>query len=239
MNVITMGNSPNTSDEIISQKATQERIGLNTDLISGVLAAVMVFTMFGNILVLFSFHAQPTLRKVKYFPIINLALADMLCALTAMPLYIIKKNAAASEYIDDRLVCDLYRFFYFFTEYASIMSLMVISIERFLNVKYPLQSRNYVRARHMIYVLVACWVEALIVATMPFYWRNEKATECTNSPTATWSLMAISVNVFVPFLIMFSSHGYIYYKTLSEFGQSYSAQNKVRIFLIRVKYSSI
>ena len=232
MNVVIMENFSNASDDIILAKDTQERLDLNTDLISGVLAAVMMFTMFGNILVLFSFHAQPSLRKVKYYPIINLALADMLCALTAMPLYIIKKNAAASEYIDERLVCDLYRFSYFFTEYASIMSLTAISIERFLNVKFPLKYRNYIRARVMVCVLVACWVEALIVATMPFYWRNEKDTECRNSPTSTWSLMAISVNVFAPFVIMFSSHCYIYYKTLSEFGQGVDAENKVKLFLI-------
>ncbi len=220
--------SPNETDQIFPQNDTQERIGVNTDLISAVLAVVMVFTIFGNLLVLFSFYSQPSLRKVKYFPIINLALADMLCAVTAMPLYIMKKNAA-SDYIDARLACDLYRFSYFFTEYASIMSLMAISIERFLNIKYPLKYRNCVRARAMICVLVACWVEALIVATMPFYWRNEKDTECRNSPTSTWSLMAISVNVFTPFLIMFSSHCYIYCKTLSEFGHNHSVEHKVKI----------
>ncbi|XP_028400481.1 octopamine receptor-like [Dendronephthya gigantea] len=210
----------NSSEEILFQNDT--KVALNTDVISAILGAVMVFTIFGNILVLFSFHAQPSLRKVKYFPIFSLALADLLCAVTAMPLYITKKNAS-SENIDARLVCDLYRFSYFFTEYASIMSLMVISIERFLNIKFPLKYMNCMRARVMICVLVACWVEALIVATMPFYWRNEKDKECTNSPTSTWSIVAISVNVFLPFLIMFSSHCYIYCKTLCEFCQDHSA----------------
>lgn len=222
-------NTPhNSSEEILFQNHT--KVVLNTDVISATLGAVMAFTICGNILVLFSFHAQPSLRKVKYFPIISLALADLLCAVTAMPLYITKKNAS-SENIDVRLVCDLYRFSYFFTEYASIMSLMVISIERFLNIKFPLKYRNCMRARVMIYVLVACWVEALIVATMPFYWRNEKDEECTNSPTPMWSIIAISVNVFLPFLIMFSSHCYIYCKTLCEFCQDHSAEH-VRLNII-------
>ncbi|CAB3981932.1 histamine H2 receptor-like [Paramuricea clavata] len=215
-----MDGSPNTSsDEIFPKNDTQDRLALNTDLTSAIIAAVMVFTIFGNALVLFAFYVQPHLRKVKYFPIISLALADVLCAVTAMPLYITKKSAA-SEDIDSRLVCDLYRFSYFFTEYASIMSLMAISIERFLNIKYPLKYRNSVRARVMICVLVACWVEALIVSTMPFYWRNEKDMECRNSPTSTWSLMVISVNVLTPFVFMFTSHCYIYWKTLSEFGHN-------------------
>jgi cytochrome bd-type quinol oxidase subunit 2 len=221
-----MDGSPNASDEIFPKNDTQDRLALNTDLTSAIIAAVMVFTIFGNALVLFAFYVQPHLRKVKYFPIINLALADVLCAVTAMPLYITKKSAA-SEDIDSRLVCDLYRFSYFFTEYASVMSLMAISIERFLNIKYPLKYRNSVRARVMICVLVACWVEALIVATMPFYWRNEKDMECRNSPTSTWSLMVISVNVLTPFVFMFTSHCYIYWKTLSEFGHNHSAEKNV------------
>ena len=221
----------NGSKGTFASNDTEERLTPNTDLISAILAMVMVFTIFGNLLVLFSFYAQPHLRKVKYFPIISLAIADLLCAVTAMPLYITKKNAA-SGYIDAKLVCDLYRFSYFFTEYASITSLTTISVERFLTIKYPLKYRNSIRARVMICVLIACWIEALIVSTMPFYWRNEKNTECRNSPTSSWSLMAISVNVFTPFLIIFSSHCYIYCKTLCEFGSEHVAELKVKIFII-------
>ena len=223
-----MATPTNGSYKIFLKNETQEKVPLNTDLISAVIAIVMVFTIFGNSLVLFSFHVQLSLRKVKYFPIISLALADMLCAVTAMPLYITKKNAAASEYVDDKTVCDLYRFSYFFTEYASIMSLMVISIERFLNIKYPLKYRNCIRSRSMIGVLVACWLEAMFMSTMPFYWRNEKDKECRNSPTSSWSLMAISINVFLPFFVMLSSHSYIYCKTLFESSKQNAAKSQVR-----------
>lgn len=197
----------------------ESKLAVNTDAITATLSAVMLLTIFGNILVLCAFRAQPSLREVKYYPIISLALADLCCAVTAIPLYLTKKNTN-SESIDARLVCDLYRFFYFFTEYASIMSLMAISIERFLTVKYPLKYRNRIRGRVMICVLIACWVEALCVSTMPFYWRNESDKECRNSPTPAWSIMAISVNVLTPFAIMLSSHCYIYYKTLGEFSRS-------------------
>ena len=229
----------NGSEDIFSKNDTQDRLTPNTDFISAVIAMVMVFTIFGNFLVLFSFYAQPHLRKVKYFPIISLAIADLLCAVTAMPLYITKKNPGSSEYIDAKLVCDLYRFSYFFTEYASITSLTAISVERFLTVKYPLKYRNSIGARVMICVLIACWIEALIVSTMPFYWRDEKDTECRNSPTSTWSLMAISVNVFTPFLIIFSSHCYIYYKTLSEFGREHDAERQVEILIIIIGLNEV
>ena len=188
---------------------------LNVFGISATLVCVMGFTLFGNGLVLLAFYVQPSLRKVIYFPIISLALADLLCAVTAMPLYIVKKNISSS--INERLVCDFYRFSYFFTEYASIMSLMAISIERLLIIYNPLKYRNFISPHVMIAGLIVCWLEALVVSSMPFYWRSDRKENCTNSPTANWSLMVITANVFAPFLIMLSCHCYIYTKTLRTF----------------------
>lgn len=193
---------------------------LNVVAINVSLAFLMLFTLIGNFLVLLAFYVQPRLRRVIYFPIISLALADLLCALTAMPLYIVKKNNMAGQ-VNERLVCDLYRFSYFFTEYASITSLMAISIERFLVIYNPLKYRGFISLHVMITGLIVCWLEALLVSSMPFYWRNENDEECTNSPTADWSFLVITVNVFLPFLVIFLCHCYIYRKTLKSFNSNH------------------
>ena len=197
---------------------------LNVVAITSILACVMALTLFGNFLVLMAFYVQPQLRKVIYYPIISLALADLLCAVTAMPLYIVKKNI--SEDTNERLVCDLYRFMYFFLEYTSIMSLMVISIERFLVIHNPLKYRQFISARAMTVGLMACWFEASLVSSVPFYWRSDRKENCTNSPTRGWSLMVIIVNVSVPFLVILFCHGYIYHKSLRMFGSHGSTRGK-------------
>lgn len=199
----------------LTMNGSTEKVPLNVPAVTLALIFLMLFTLFGNGLVFLAFCAQPSLRKVIYFPTISLALADLLCAVTAMPLYIVKKNISVG--INERLVCDLYRFSYFFTEYASIMSLTAISIERFLIIYNPLKYRNFISPRIMIRWLILCWLEALFVSVMPFYWRSDRDENCTNSPTANWSLMVITVNVFIPFLVMLSCHCYIYLKTLVEF----------------------
>lgn len=207
------------NDSIYSEnptiKQSTEEVPLNVPAVTLTLTFVMLITLFGNGLVVLAFYAQPSLRKVIYFPTISLALADLLCAVTAMPLYMIKKNMSFG--INERLVCDLYRFSYFFTEYASIMSLTAISVERFLIIYNPLKYRNFISPRIMISWLILCWLEALFISVMPFYWRSDRDENCTNSPTANWSLMVITVNVFIPFLIMLSCHCYVYLKTLGKF----------------------
>lgn len=224
MTIISSSNS-SVSSEISSNSSSET--GTDVQLpdsvaISATLAILMAFTLFDNLLVLVAFYAQPCLRKVIYYPILSLALADLLCAVTAMPLYIIMSNTSD---VDGRIICDIYRFFYFFTEYSSILSLMVISIERFLVIYHPLTFRGFISPRFMTTGLVVCWLEALVVSTMPFYWRSEKRSKnCTNSPTNDWSIMVISVNVFTPFLVMLVCHCYIYHKTLKEFSNDESAE---------------
>ena len=213
----------NNSNGSLSEK--EDKLKVNTNIVSAVIGIIMFLTLIGNSLVLISFCVQTCLRRVKYFPVISLALADILCALTAMPLYITKKSPKVGQ-VDAILVCDLYRFTYFFTEYASVTSLMVISVERFLTVKFPLRYRDNIRGNLMIGVLVLCWMEALFVSTMPFYWRNKKL-ECRNSPTRTWSLIVLSVNVLTPFFIMLACQLYIYCKTLLHFRCNYIAQHQV------------
>lgn len=203
---------------------------LNIVAISTTLVVLMAFTLFGNLLVLLAFYAQPRLRTVIYYPIISLTLADLLCAVTAMPLYIIKKNT--SQNINERLVCDLYRFSYFFTEYASIMSLMAISIERFLIIHNPFKYRNFISSRIMTTGLIVCWLEAFLVSTMPFYWRSDRNENCTNSPTKDWSFVVIIINVFLPFLIMLLCHCYIYNKTLKEFNSNVDKARKEQHYCI-------
>lgn len=201
---------------------------LNVLAINLTLSFVMFFTLFGNALVLLASYVQPTLRKVIYLPTISLALADLLCAVTAMPLYLVKKNTAVLQsHIDERLVCDLYRFSYFFTEYASIMSLTAISVERFLIIYNPLKYRNFISPRVMICWLILCWLEALFVSVMPFYWRSKRNENCTNSPTANWSLMVITMNVFVPFLVILSCHSYVYIKTLKTFDSKHIPHGQI------------
>ena len=104
-----------------------------------VLAIFIVLSVAGNSLVCFVFYKQPSLRRVVYYPVISLAIADLLCGTLAMPAYIAKKHVREGWW--EGFTCDVFRFTYFFTEYASVLSLMTISIERYIAVKRPVAHR--------------------------------------------------------------------------------------------------
>ena len=104
-----------------------------------VLAVLILLSVLGNSLVCFVFYKQPHLRRVVYYPVISLAIADLMCGMLAMPAYIAKKHVRGGWW--EGFTCDVFRFTYFFTEYASVLSLTTISVERFIAVSKPVAHR--------------------------------------------------------------------------------------------------
>lgn len=172
-----------------------------------ILAVLIVLTILGNSLVCLAFYRQPHIRRVSYYPIFSLAIADLLCGTLAMPAYIAKKHVKGGW--QETMTCDVFRFTYFFTEYASVLSLTAISIERFIAIKIPVRHRTFLTTKKMTVVLVVSWLDAAVVSVLPFFWHENHAKEsCTYGPTREWSMMVILANVFFPFLIMLGCHLY-------------------------------
>lgn len=179
-----------------------------------VLAILIVLSVLGNSLVCYAFVIQPRLRRVLYYPVLNLAVADILCGLVAMTSYLAKKHVFGGEW--ERLVCDVSRFSYFVTEYASILSLAVISVERTMAIFRPLAHATGVTSRRMKTALALVWCDAVAVAALPFFWRSTRgplrdAENCSFRPTKSWSVMVITSNVLLPFLLILLNQTAIYF----------------------------
>ena len=167
-------------------------------------------TVFGNILVLVAIVNHSDLRRVTYMPIFSLAIADLFAGVVAMPSYIMKKFTWSASI--DNIVCDVFRFSYFLTGYASILSLTVISVERLIAIKNPLRYVTGVTYRRVGMALVFIWLDALVISSLPFVpWTPVKPyMECHYNPTRWWSIMVIVANVIVPFLLIAACYALMY-----------------------------
>lgn len=191
--------------------------------VTAILGVIIVLTLLGNGLVCLACCRQPQLRKVPYYPIISLALADILCGVCAMPAYIAKKHFAGG--VGERTTCDGFRFTYFFSVYASVLSLTAVSVERFLAIKMPVWHRMILTSRKMIAVLVFSWLEAALVSMLPFFWRRDDTDEsCTYRPSREWSILVILLNVCFPFVITFTCHFYTVKFAIRFSRQKYQAK---------------
>ncbi|CAB3996146.1 histamine H2 receptor-like [Paramuricea clavata] len=178
--------------------------------VTAIVVVIIVLTILGNGLVCLAFYRQPHLRGVSYYPILNLALADILCGICAMPAYIAKKHTAGGD--KERITCDVSRFTYFISMYASILSVTVVGLERFIAIKMPIRHRTLLTERKMVTALMLSWLEAALVSMLPFVWQRKDIDElCTYQPTKEWSMMVILLNVCFPFVVMFACHFYTVY----------------------------
>ena len=165
-----------------------------------VLVFLIIISVAGNLLVCGAFVIQPRLRKVVYFPVLSLAVADVMCGLIAMPSYLAKKHVFGGK--KEQIVCDISRFSYFLTEYASVFSLTIISVDRALAIIRPLTYKTTVTSKRMKVVLAFAWCWATFVSALPFFWKAEDDGVCHFRPTNEWSLAVITGNVLLPFLII-------------------------------------
>ena len=200
--------------------------------VTAILTVIIVLTILGNGLVCLVSYRQPQFRGVSYYPILSLALADLLCGICAMPAYITKKHTAGGD--KERITCDVFRFTYFFSMYASILSLTVVSLERFIAIKMPVWHRTSLTKRKMITTLMLSWLEAALVSMLPFFWQRGDTDElCTYRPTKQWSVMVILLNVCFPFVIMFACHFYTVYFAIQFSRAKYRAKSSTIAITVR------
>ena len=174
------------------------------------LSLMSLGTITGNILVLLSIWTQPSLQRPTYIPIGSLALADLLAGAFAMPAYLIKKSPLELGSFEG-VICDTFRFSYFISGYASIVSLTVISIERMVAVRFPLKYHSIISSRRLRLSLLVAWIDVLLVSSIPFIpLEGGRGGNCHYRPVGWWSLMVINCNVFAPFLFILICYVDIY-----------------------------
>ena len=175
-----------------------------------ILGVLSFGTVVGNCIACIAIKSHPALRHVTYLSIFSLAIADLLVGFIAMPSYILKKFDWHEPL--QTIICDIFRSSYFLTSYASVLSLSVISVERLIAIRKPLDHVTIVTRGRVIMALFISWFDALIVSLLPFVpWDSDPPyKECNYEPTRWWSIMVIICNVIIPFLVIVVCYSHMY-----------------------------
>lgn len=180
-----------------------------------ILSFLSLGTILGNTLVIVAILINPALHSVTYLSIFSLAIADLLAGTLAMPSYILKKFFLGDA--ADVIICDIFRFSYFLTGYASILSLSVISVERMMAVQCPLRYKTRLTHRRVVMGLLLAWLDSLLISSLPFVpWDSSLDKECSYNPTRWWSIVVIICNVIVPFIVIVVCYTYLYFTAKSH-----------------------
>lgn len=145
---------------------------------SGGIMVLILLSLFGNVLVCCAVHHSRKLRTRVNYLIMSLAIADIMVATIAMPIWIYSEITAFRQ-LSGRATYNLIMFWSFIDilgAIASIANLTVISYERLWSVCSPLKHRRYSTNITLALMILFVWLYALILATSTILFIHEKWT---------------------------------------------------------------
>lgn len=169
------------------------------------LAVITLWTIFGNILVLCALYKFPNLRAISNCLIGNLAVSDLLLAITVLPLSSV--HDLLGFWVFGETMCTLWLCIDVLNCTASIWGLCTIAVDRYTATIYPVwyfERRSPVRA--LVYIIFV-WVFSLIVSFAPFIgWRD-----------MIQNLYRFNQRINRYECVLFQTGGYVVYSAMGSF----------------------
>uniref|UniRef100_A0A673C991 Alpha-1A adrenergic receptor n=1 Tax=Sphaeramia orbicularis TaxID=375764 RepID=A0A673C991_9TELE len=193
--------------------STYPQVDVGKAVVLGLVMVVfLVFGVLGNILVILSVLFHHHWRSVTHYFIVNLAAADLLLSCAVMPF------SAASEALGrwefGRSFCSVWAALDVLCCTASILSLCVISIDRYLAVSYPLRYPAIATGRRGLAAVAALWGVSAIISVGPLFgWKEpdpEDETVCQITEEPGYALFSALGSFYIPLAIILAMYCRVY-----------------------------
>ena len=194
-------------------------LGLIGMTLSGVaLGTIVLMTVCGNVLVLLAVFVNSHLRSTTNFFIVNLAIADLLLGTLVLPF------SASLEIVNywafGQLFCDIWAAVDVLCCTASIMSLCVISIDRYIGVTRPLQHSTIVSEKRAFYTIISVWLLSSAISVAPLLgWKdppNPDPTVCEVTKQLGYVLFSVAGSFYIPLAIILIVYFRVYREALLQ-----------------------
>ncbi|KAI0234973.1 Muscarinic acetylcholine receptor M3, partial [Lamellibrachia satsuma] len=131
--------------------ASRPPIPLARILVCAGLFIIVIVTIVGNVIVIAAFVIEKKLRTTFTFYILNLAITDVCVAVTAMSFYTF--DIVLGWWPFGEVMCGIWIFFDYGMTFASVFTLVAISVDRFWSVQWSVNYRQHNTMRKTSIVL--------------------------------------------------------------------------------------
>uniref|UniRef100_A0AAY4AU77 Alpha-1A adrenergic receptor n=1 Tax=Denticeps clupeoides TaxID=299321 RepID=A0AAY4AU77_9TELE len=181
-------------------------------LLGLVLVVFVVFGVLGNVLVILSVVCHRHLHSVTHYLVANLAAADLLLSLAVVPFS--AASEALGRWVFGRTLCSTWATLDVLCCTASILSLCVISVDRYLAVRYPLRYPYLATRRRGVSAVVAIWVLSAAICVGPLFgWREpmpEDEAICGVNEDPSYALFSALGSFYVPLAVILAMYCQVY-----------------------------
>lgn len=139
-----------------------------------VISLVSISAFVGNILIAATFLMNATLRTSTNYFIVNMAVSDLLSALTNWPIFATEGMLSGKHLMDDpvaTILCKLGLYSRSVSQAVSVLSLTWIVVERFIAIVHPFRVTMLTRRFRAVLLMVA-WVFPLLLGFPQIYFSE-------------------------------------------------------------------
>ncbi|XP_069992422.1 octopamine receptor beta-1R [Penaeus vannamei] len=184
-----------------------------------VMAAVIIASVLGNLLIIVSVARYHKLRVITNYFVVSLAFADMLVALMAMVF-----NASVqltNTWLFGPVMCDLWNSMDVYFSTVSILHLCCISIDRYTAIVQPLDYTLRMTGNTVMMMLAVAWISPVFISVLPiflgWYTTQEQLDLMASTPglcdfkvNLAYALVSSSMSFWIPGVIMLVMYFRIY-----------------------------
>ncbi|KYO38017.1 opsin 4xa [Alligator mississippiensis] len=210
-----MAEAPEQMLDMGTQRPTAAKLDVPDHVLYTVGTCILVIGsvgIIGNLLVIYAFYSNKKLRTPQNYFIMNLATSDFLMAASQAPVSFI--NSLHKEWILGDIGCELYAFCGALFGITSMMTLVAISVDRYLVITKPLQSIRWTSKRRTAQIIVLVWLYSLGWSMAPLFGWSSYVPEglmisctwdyiTTTPANRTYTMMLCCCVFFIPLLIIF------------------------------------
>ncbi|CAM9137672.1 unnamed protein product, partial [Lampetra planeri] len=181
-------------------------------VLGAVLVVFVVFGVLGNILVILSVLCHHHWRSVTHYFIANLAAADLLLSSAVLPFS--ATSEALGRWVFGRPFCSVWAALDVLCCTASILSLCVISIDRYLAVSYPLRYPAMATGRRGLTAVAALWGLSAAISVGPLFgWKEpdpEDESVCRITEEPGYALFSALGSFYIPLAVILAMYCRVY-----------------------------
>ncbi|XP_052098431.1 alpha-2A adrenergic receptor-like [Mytilus californianus] len=183
----------------------------HTILIAILVSIFMIIIVFGNLLVVVAIATDRQLKTIQNWFIASLAVADLSLGLVIMPFSL--ANELMRYWYFGPVWCDLWKAIDVLLCTASILSICLISLDRYWSITRALQYSRQRTPKRAALMITAVWVLSAIVCVPPLIgWKNPlPASEyplCLLSSEIGYVISSCMGSFYIPAVIMV----FVYFK---------------------------
>lgn len=189
------------------------------------LGLICLVVIFGNMMVIAAVKNTKKLRGATNLFIVSLAVADLTLGLVVLPFSAMFE--VFGVWIFGSLWCSVWLAVDVWTCTASILHLVVISLDRYIAVTHPITYPNIMTSKRAKLLILGAWILSFVICFPPLVGWNEKDTDDSNESNNALNISSVSVmttedvkemmNRCFPKCELIQDPGYVIYSAVGSF----------------------